>query len=101
MSRKAVQSTLLDIEPANKAALLRVLDALAKASDERAWAKQCEDDAKEKLLALVNDADLQRLPDGSIVFTIDGTRVTIKPGKETVKLKPVGDANEPDEEGEE
>lgn len=97
MSKRTAEQTegeqldLIDVEPENKEAILRVAHRYKNAKKERMAALAIEKAEKEKLLAVVKEAKILPDPDGSYRFTLDGLTITVTPRDELLKVKFAGD----------
>jgi len=83
---KEEQLDLIDVQPENAKKILSIARAYKKAQQARLAALKEETDLKEKVLALVKDAKLQPLPDGTTKFKIDGMTISVKPRDELVRI---------------
>jgi hypothetical protein len=84
---KGDQLPLIDVTPENIKLIAPITKAYRKALAARQLALKEEVDNKQKLLALVKEAGLQRLPDGSIRFRVNGLLIVIEPQDDKVKVK--------------
>ena len=86
------QLDLIDVAPKNAKKIKEVALAFNDARANRvAWLED-ENDQKEKLLTLVDAADLQPLENGVIKFRVDGMTITVTPRDKAVKVKEDGEA---------
>jgi hypothetical protein len=85
------QMDLIDVQPENAKAIIAEAKRYKVAQSARLKAGQAEAASKEKVLALIKKADLQRLKDGTIHFKCDGFDITVTPRDELVTVK---EANE-------
>jgi hypothetical protein len=85
------QLELIDVAPENSKKIIAVAKRYKTALAERMAALVEEKAEKQKLLALVKEADLQPLEDGSIRFRVDGMTISITPRDELIKVKEDGD----------
>lgn len=81
------QMALIDVGPENLAAITPVAKRYQAAQQRRAKALKEETAAKEEILALIKDAGLNRLEDGSIRFRCDGMLISVTPRDELVRVK--------------
>ena len=81
------QLDLIDVHPKQAKPIIAEAKILKKLQIARASAQEKENDQKAKLLQLIADAKIPRLPDGKIKFTYDGLTVTVTPSKESVSVK--------------
>lgn len=95
------QLTLIELEPANAKAIRRVARAYQEAQVERLGWLDKEKKQKDKILALVEEADLQPLDGDVIRFAVGDLTITITPRDKLVQVKPKKEAateGEPDKE---
>ena len=90
------QIPLIDIEPENAKAIARAARAYKKAQKARMEALSEEIKQKEKLLAVVHQADIKANADGEYCFRAGDVTITVKPRDELVKVKFEKDADEED-----
>ena len=81
------QLDLIETRPENAKEILVAARAYKKFLKLRLDALAKEVEQKQKILVLVKEANLQRLPDGTIKFTLDGITISIKPQDEKVTVK--------------
>lgn len=81
------QLDLIDVGPANFKAIKPVAKKYRLIVKERLAAQAKEVELKTELLALVKDAHMQHLDDGTIQFRVDGMLITITPRDELIKVK--------------
>ena len=81
------QLDLIDVHPKQAKPIIAEAKILKKLQIARASAQEKENDQKTKLLGLIAEAKIPRLPDGKIKFTYDGLTVTVTPSKESVSVK--------------
>lgn len=81
------QLELIDVGPENLKAIKPIARKYRAAMQLRVDALAEEVDAKQKILAMVKQAKLSRLMDGSIRFKCDGMLITVTPRDELVKVK--------------
>lgn len=91
---EAEQLELIDVQPENSKQIINCARAYKAAQTERIAALNDEKKQKEKLLALIEKAHLQRLEDGKIKFKLDGFIITVTPRDELIQVK---DENEQEE----
>jgi hypothetical protein len=89
------QLPLIDVEPENAKAIMRVARAYKRAQGERNVALAEEVKQKEKLLTLIKDANIPTDSDGNQRFRVDGAVFTVKRRDALVRVK-----FEQDDEGE-
>ena len=91
MSKKNVevgeQMDLIDVTPKKAKPIIAAARILKRLQVARASAQDKENEQKAKLLNLVEEANIQRLPDGKIKFHYDGVTLTITPKQESVSVK--------------
>lgn len=81
------QLDLIDVTPKNQKKFLAAARAYKEAVTNRCeWTAE-ETKYKKKILELVKEAELARLPDGTIKFKVDGMTITITPTDEKVNVK--------------
>lgn len=81
------QMALIDVAPENAKPIIAQARRYKLVQAERLQALAKETASKEKLLALIKEAKLQRLQDGSIRFKCDGFEISVTPRDELVKVK--------------
>ena len=81
------QQDLIDVHPENEKKIIAAARRYKKAQAARIKALDDEVNAKQELLQLVKEADLQRLDDGKIQFRIDGMTITVTPRDELIRVK--------------
>lgn len=81
------QLELIDVSPTNLKKIRPIAEKYESAKRRRMKAGDEEAELKQQLLALVKDANLSRLPDGSIKFRCDGKMIIVKPRDELVQVK--------------
>ena len=81
------QLELIDVGPANLKAIKPIARRYRNAMKRRVDALAEEVEAKQQILALIKDAKLSRLQDGTIRFKCDGMLITVTPRDELVKVK--------------
>jgi|GEM_PF-2311584 len=81
------QLSLIDVGPENLKEIMPWARRYNAAMHERLAALQKECEAKEKILALVKEAKLSRLPDGSIRFKCQGMTISVTPRDEVIQIK--------------
>ena len=87
-SKKAgKQLDLIDVAPENAKPIIELAKQYKEALTERLAALKEEVRLKQLILQLVNEAGLQRLPDGDIRFEYDGFQVTVTPCDDKIKVK--------------
>lgn len=95
-STSGEQLELIDVTPENLKKIIPIARAYRKIVKDRVQFTNKETELKNKLLQLVKDAELKRLPDGKIRFKCDGLTVTVTPCDEKISIKENKDNNEPD-----
>lgn len=83
------EKPLIDVNPENSKEILAAAEEYRDWQGKRLAALKKEVEFKQKILDLVKEAKLQRLPDGTISFALDGIKITIKPSQETVQVKDI------------
>lgn len=91
------QLALIDVTPENLKAIKPIARRYRAAMQTRVDALKEEVEAKQQILALVKDAHLSRLEDGTIKFRCDGMVITVTPRDELVKVKEE-DEGDPDQD---
>lgn len=81
------QMDLIDVGPENLKQIKPIAKKYRQAVKERMAAGETEKDLKEQLLAMVKDANLKRLDDGTIRFKVDGMLITVTPRDELIRVK--------------
>lgn len=81
------QMQLIDVSPKKAKPIIAAARILKKLQVARSSAQEKENSQKSKLLNLVEEANIQRLPDGKIKFTYDGVLLTITPKQESISVK--------------
>lgn len=81
------QLQLIDVGPENLKKIKPVAKKYEAAKRRRMAAGEEESELKQQLLALVKEANLSRLPDGTIRFKVDHMTITVTPRDELVKVK--------------
>ena len=81
------QLDLIDVHPQKAKPIIVEAKVLKKLQIARASAQDKENAQKAKLLKLIEDANIQRLPDGKIKFTYDRVTLTVTPKQESVSVK--------------
>lgn len=80
------QLDLIDVAPENAKPLIDEARVYKKHQRARLAAEKKEVEHKQKLLSLVREANLQRLPDGVIKFVYNGVTVKITPRDDLVQV---------------
>ena len=88
------QLDLIDVAPENSKEIIALARAYKSAQGRRIDALEEEVATKVKLLALIKEANLQRLDDGKIRLHLDGYTITVTPRDELVKVKEDSEADE-------
>jgi len=92
-SRKSVDSgsneqmELIEVGPENLRDIKPIARRYKAAMEARMEALAEESEAKQQILAMVKEAKLSRLQDGTIRFRCDGMVITVTPRDELVKVK--------------
>ena len=81
------QMQLIDVHPKKARPIIAAAKILKKLQVARSSAQEKENTQKAKLLNLVEEANIQRLPDGRIKFSYDGVLLTITPKQESISIK--------------
>lgn len=81
------QMDLIDVGPENLQKIVPHARRYRQAVRERMRWGRAETDEKEHIRRLVRDAELSRLPDGSIRFRCDGLLISLTPRDELIKVK--------------
>ena len=81
------QLDLIEVRPQNAKEILVAAKAYKKIQTVRISAGAKEEEEKQKILALVKEANLQPFPDGTIKFTLDGVSISVKPSKMKLTVK--------------
>lgn len=81
------QMELMDVSPEKAKPIVATGRVLKKLQVARASAQDKENRQKAIFLNLVEEANIQRLPDGKIKFHYDGLTVTVTPKQESVSIK--------------
>ncbi len=82
-----VQMDLIDVLPKKAKPIIAVARVLKRLQISRASAQEKENKQKAILLNLIEEANIQRLPDGKIKFHYDGITLTVTPKQESVSIK--------------
>lgn len=88
------QLDLIDVAPENEKEIIACAKRYKKFQRERSEALKNEVAEKQKLLNLIEAAELSRLDDGSIKFKVDGFMITVTPRDELIRVKDEGEENE-------
>jgi len=88
------QLDLINIQPENAKKILRAARAYKEAQKTRITALAEEVKEKGNVLTLVRSAKLTPLSDGTLKFTLDGVKISVKPRDELLTVK------EPKQDGE-
>jgi len=81
------QMELIDVSPKKAKPIIAAARILKKFQIARASAQEKENKQKAILLNLIEEANIQRLPDGKIKFHYDGITLTVTPKQESVSVK--------------
>uniref|UniRef100_A0A6M3LHK6 Uncharacterized protein n=1 Tax=viral metagenome TaxID=1070528 RepID=A0A6M3LHK6_9ZZZZ len=83
---KDTQMQLIDVGPKNAKEIRPHLATYKNAVEEYSTLGNIVNTEKQAIIDLVHKADLQRLPNGNIEFTIDGVLIKIIPTEEKIKI---------------
>jgi len=78
---------LIDVGPENGKVIIEAVREYKKHQADRLAAGKKEFDAKQKVLTLVKEAELQRLPDGTIKFTYEKVIIKVTPQDDLITIK--------------
>jgi hypothetical protein len=81
------QMPLIEVSPEHSKEIVRVAKAYRKSVTNRQNELANEVELKQKLMGLINEEHLQRLPDGTIKFSVEGYIITVTPRDEKVTVK--------------
>lgn len=81
------QMELIDVSPKKAKPIIASARILKRLQIARASAQEKENKQKAILLNLIEEANIQRLPDGKIKFHYDGITLTVTPKQESVSVK--------------
>lgn len=84
---KGEQMKLIDVGPENLGAIVKEVRIYKKHQADRLASLKLETKQKEKIKALVKEAGLQHLPDGTIKFEADHSIVCLTPQDELITIK--------------
>jgi hypothetical protein len=89
MSKKKQENRdmLIDVQPENTKEIAKAARLYKEHQANRIAAFDKEVEAKQKLLQLVKEANLQPLEGGVIKFTCDGLTISVKPRDELITVK--------------
>ncbi len=93
-SAEQEQLDLIDVAPENAQEIIASVKRYKKAQTGRIALLNKEVEERQKLRALIDAANLQRLEDGSIRFRVDGFIITVKPRDELITVKDENDSGE-------
>ena len=85
--KKGEQMTLIDVGPENLKAIVKEVRLYKKHQSARLAALKKETELKEKIRALVKEAKLQRLSDGTIKFEADQAVICVAPQDDLITIK--------------
>ena len=85
-TKKGEQLDLIKVGPANEKVIVKAVREYKGHQHDRMASLKLEVAAKEKVLALVKKADLQRLKDGVIKFTLGQTTIKITPQDDLIQI---------------
>lgn len=91
MARKQEQQDLIDVQPENAEQIAEAARQYQRADEARKAAKEVCDEERARLLELIHEADLQPLEDGTIMLTVGGLKITVKPREDAVQVKGTAD----------
>lgn len=83
------QQQLIDVAPKNSKKIIEAAGEYREWQNKRVTALAKEKEYKQKILALVREAKLQPLEDGTTRFELDGIRITVTPQNELVQIKDI------------
>lgn len=86
-TEKGDQMQLIDVHPKKAKPIIVQAKILKKLQIARASAQDKENSQKAILLNLIEEANIQRLPNGKIKFTYDGVTITVTPKQESISIK--------------
>jgi arginine repressor len=86
-SEPGEQLDLIDVHPKQIKPIIAEAKILKKCQIARAAAQDKENEQKAKVLQLITEAKIPRLPNGKIKFTYDCLTITVTPSKESVSVK--------------
>jgi len=89
---KGEQMDLIDVNPEHSKEIIKLARQYKKAQVTRVNALVEETKLKQQLLSLIKEEHLQRLEDGTIMFTIDSYKITVTPRDELIKVKDESEA---------
>ena len=81
------QMELIDVGPENLKAIVKEVRIYKKHQGDRLSALKKETAQKEKIKTLVNEAELQRLKDGTIKFEADNAIICVAPQDDLITIK--------------
>ena len=80
------QMDLIEIHPENEKEIIKHARLYKEAQHRRIKAGKEESEQKQKLLELVEEANLQRLEGGKIQFKVDGFEIRVTPHDELIQI---------------
>lgn len=84
---KGEQMPLMEVGPEHSKEIIKLARQYKKAQTARINALAEETKLKHELLGLIKEEHLKRLEDGTIMFTLEGYKITVTPRDELVKVK--------------
>ncbi len=91
------QLELIDTKPENHKEILKAARQYQSAKILRLEALEDEVGKKMKLLELIHNSGLQPKPDGTIMYRCDNLTIIVKPTKENISVKELGQEDETDD----
>lgn len=86
---KGAQLDLIDVAPENAKAIIEATKRYKIVQSDRIKALKEETELKDKILGLVKEANLQRLPDGKIKFKYGGFKFSVTPRDDLINISEV------------
>ena len=81
------QMQLIEVHPKKAKPIMAAARILKRLQVARASSQEKENKQKAILLNLIEEANIQRLPDGKIKFHYDGITLTVTPKQESISVK--------------
>ena len=88
------QLDLIDVTPENSRKIVACAKRYKVAQRQRLAALEDETAEKQKLLGLIKEANLQRLDDGTIKYSVEGYTIRVQPRDELITVKDETDQEE-------
>jgi len=88
------QMNLIDVSPEHSSDIVACIKRYKHAQTVKSRATDEEKEEVKALLDLIEAENLERLPDGSIKFAVDGYEITVIPREDSVKVKGSGEVKE-------